>query len=100
MPYLCGVVACSLALMLLGATAADAATERARISWDKANDIDLHVFDDEGNEAYYGSPEAIPDAVLSPDITDSGGPEIFVDNREPSTRHFRFQVCYFAETEN
>ena len=99
MPYLCRVVACTVTLLLLGAASADAATERARISWNKANDIDLHVYDDAGNHAYFGDQTAIPDAELSPDITDSGGPETFVDQREPSTRHFRFEVCYFSDTE-
>lgn len=88
-----------LLLLLLGASSAEAATERARISWNKANDIDLHVYDDAGNHAYFGAPTAIPDAVLSPDVTDSGGPETFTDAREPSTRRFRFEVCYFSETE-
>jgi hypothetical protein len=100
MPSFCRVVVCSLVLLLLGASAAQAATERARISWNKANDIDLHVYDDEGNHAWYGQQDGIPDAVLSSDVTDSGGPEVFTDNREPSTRHFRFEVCYYAETEN
>ena len=94
MTQLCRVVLAVLALSLFAASTAEAATERARITWNKANDIDLHIYDDEGNHAFYGAQEAIPDAVLSPDITDSGGPETFVDNREPSTRHFRFEVCY------
>ena len=99
MPHVCRVAVLTLALVMLGASAAEAATERARITWNKANDIDLHVYDDEGNDAYFGEPGAIPDAVLSPDVTDSGGPETFVDQREPSARHFRFEVCYFSETD-
>ena len=99
MTQLCRVILAVLSLSLFAASTADAATERARITWNKANDIDLHIYDDAGNHAYYGAQEAIPHAVLSPDITDSGGPETFVDNREPSTRHFRFEVCYYAETE-
>lgn len=91
------LLACSAGLMLVAAPA-QAATERARISWNKPNDIDLHVYDDAGNHAYYGDKTAIPDAVLSPDDVNSGGPETFTDNRQPSTRRFRFEICYFAET--
>src|SRR3954452_6941311 len=87
-----------LALVLAAAPAARAAdTERARVTWNKNNDIDLHVYDQDGNEAYYGTPDAIPDADLSIDLTDTGGPEFFTDHRDPSTRRFGYNVCYFAE---
>ena len=87
-----------LVLVLAAAPAARAAdTVRARITWNKNNDVDLHVYDQVGNEAYYGEPEAIPDADLSVDLTDTGGPEFFTDHRAPSTRRFGYNVCYFAE---
>src|SRR3954451_4193953 len=87
-----------LALVLAAAPTARAAdTERARITWDKNNDIDLHVYDQAGNEAFYAAPDAIPDADLSIDQTNTGGPEFFTDHRDPSTRRFGYNVCYFAE---
>jgi len=61
------------------------------------NDIDLHILDDAGNRAYYGNPAAIPEAVLTSDVQNSGGPEAFFDQQDPSTRHFRYEACYFAE---
>src|SRR3954451_5818854 len=87
-----------LALVLAAAPAARAAdTERARITWNKNNDVDLHVYDETGQEAYYGEPDAIPDAGLSVDLTDTMGPEVFTDHRDPSTGRFGYNVCYFAE---
>jgi Thrombospondin type 3 repeat len=89
-----------VALVLAAAPAARAAdTERARITWNKNNDIDLHVYDQDGREAYYLAPDAIPDADLSVDLTDTMGPEFFTDHRDPSTRRFGYNACYFAEGE-
>jgi thrombospondin type 3 repeat protein len=83
-------------LLVVAPATASAATERARIIWNQANDIDLHIWDEAGNHAYWGNKEIIPDAALSADITNAGGPEVFTDNREPSTRSFGYQVCYYA----
>src|SRR4051794_35042480 len=85
---------CGLACFALPASA-HAATERARIIWNQANDVDLHAYDAESHEAYYGAPGAIPDATLSEDVTNAGGPEVFTDGQEPSTRQFGYRVCYY-----
>jgi len=74
---------------------AHAATTRAVITWDKATDVDLHVYDSEDNHAYYGDPTAIPQGTLSPDVRNSGGPETFADEQEPSIRSFQYRVCYY-----
>lgn len=80
--------------------AAQAATERARITWDTQTDIDLHVYDETGNHAYYGDPAAIPNATLSSDNTVGYGPENFTDDEAPGTaRTFRFDACYFPSTD-
>ena len=76
--------------------ASAAETERARIIWNRADDLDLYIYDAAGNVAFFDDQEAIPDGSLSPDITDSGGPEVFTDARDPSTREFGFRVCYFV----
>jgi Big-like domain-containing protein len=93
----------ALVLALLGAlvpAAAQAATERVRITWNTQTDIDLHVYDDAGNHAYYGEPGAIPNATLSSDNTVGLGPEFFTDDEDPGTaRTFRLQVCYFSGEE-
>jgi hypothetical protein len=89
----------TLACVLLAAPAsAFADTVRATITWDSANDVDLHVYDADGNHAYFGDETAIPDAVLSPDVTDEGGPETFTDTLDTaSTRPFAFVACYFSD---
>ena len=92
-----------VALVVLAGTlavapaSASAATERARITWDTPNDVDLHVYDGDGNHAFFGDPAGIPDAELSPDVINAGGPETFTDNQEPSTRSFAFLACYFSD---
>ena len=80
--------------------AAHAATDRARITWNTQTDIDLHVYDEAGNHAYYGEPNAIPSATLSSDNTVGFGPETFTDDESPGTaRTFRLQACYFPSTD-
>jgi hypothetical protein len=69
---------------------------RAQVTWNKANDLDLHAYDSAGLHAYFGAPGAIPNAVLSSDVTDSGGPETFTDNLTPSNRTFGYRVCYYV----
>ncbi len=82
----------------LAPAAAHAATERARITWNTQTDIDLHVYDEAGNHAFYGAPNAIPSATLSSDNTVGLGPETFTDDESPGTaRTFRLEACYFAD---
>ena len=84
----------------LAPAAAHAATERARITWNTQTDIDLHVYDEAGNHAFYGEPNAIPSATLSSDNTVGLGPETFTDDESPGTaRTFRLQACYFPSTD-
>ncbi len=93
----------ALVLSLLAAlapAAAQAATERARITWNTETDIDLHVYDEAGNHAFFGDPSAIPTATLSSDNTVGFGPETFSDDESPGTaRTFRLQACYFPSTD-
>ena len=93
----------ALVFALLGAlvpAAAQAATERVRITWNTQTDIDLHVYDDAGNHAYDGDQTAIPNATLSSDNTVGLGPEFFTDDENPGTaRTFRVQVCFFSGEE-
>lgn len=77
---------------------APVAGERARIDWDTDDtDVDLHIWDELGNHAYYVQQEEIPDANLSVDITTGFGPEIFTDQFSPSTRELTYGLCYFSD---
>lgn len=69
-------------------------TERATLTWNTLADIDLHIWDEQGNHAYYNNPDGIPNATLSTDDTDGYGPEFFVDGND--NRNFTYCVNYFA----
>lgn len=72
--------------------------DRARIVWDTdESDVDLHVWDDEGNHAYYSQPDAIPDAELSDDDVDGFGPESFTDHAPDRRRTFTYGICYYDD---
>jgi hypothetical protein len=75
-----------------------AGSRRARIDWNTdGTDVDLHIWDQDGNHAWYGDQLGIPDAELSSDITTGFGPEIFTDVNTPSTRKFTYGLCYYAD---
>jgi hypothetical protein len=77
---------------------APVAGERARIDWDTDDtDVDLHIWDEFGNHAYFSQQEEIPDANLSVDITTGFGPEIFTDQFSPSTRDLTYGLCYYSD---
>jgi putative hemolysin len=67
----------------------------ASITWDTADQVDMHVFDASGNEDYYNKElSTIPDAVEN-DQEDPGTPETFEDLQSPSTRTFTYYVCLY-----
>lgn len=76
-------------------------TQRARIDWDTNDtDVDLHVWDQYGNHAWYGQKDGIPDGELSSDITTGFGPEIFFDDHTPSSRTLTYGLCYYSDHGN
>ncbi len=87
----------ALAVALTGAAVARAETERARLTWSAPGaDIDLHVFDDDGNHAWYADRAGVPGARLSSDVRRGPGQEALIDGREPSRRRLAYGVCYYA----
>jgi hypothetical protein len=71
-------------------------SERARITWNTGADIDLHSFDEEGNEAWYADQLGIPEAFLTTDDVDGFGPEVFYDEQTPSARAFSYALHYYG----
>ncbi len=70
-------------------------SERARIAWDTSgSDVDLHVWDDHGNHAWWGNPDAVPGGRLSGDDTDGLGPELF---STAGGGPFTYGLCYFDD---
>jgi len=70
---------------------------RATLNWSNGGasdvDMDLFVFDTNGNRAGNGS-DTIPESVLSPDLTGPAGTETFTDQAFNEKRAFSFGVCY------
>jgi hypothetical protein len=75
--------------------AASGPTTRASITWDTADEVDLHVYDAAGNHAFWDDSSAIPNADEE-DQTNDGGPETFTDKDSPSTRTFTLYVCLYG----
>jgi uncharacterized protein YfaP (DUF2135 family) len=66
------------------------------LSWETdANDVDLHVRDRHGDEAYYGHRELASGGRLLDDITDGFGPEM-VSIDEPDAFPYRLAAHYFS----
>src|SRR4051812_38444876 len=84
-----------LAVMPVAAHAAT--TTRATLTWDTDDtDIDLHVWDADGNHAYFADQQAIPDSELDIDILYGFGPENQIDYLAEQHRTYTYGVCYFA----
>lgn len=86
------------ALVVLTAAAAPAsAGERARLTWDTdETDIDLHVWDEGGQHAWFGDRDGIAKAELSQDIIDGFGPEHFEEFVGYENYPYAYGICYFG----
>lgn len=69
---------------------------RAVLTWDTDQvDIDLHIFDLQGNHAWYGNRRGIPGASLHNDDTDGFGPETFTAP-SPEDGTYIFRVNFYG----
>jgi hypothetical protein len=72
---------------------------RATLNWSNGGssdvDMDLFVFDANGNRAGNGS-DAIPTSTISPDLTGPAGTETFTDQAFNLKRPLSFGVCYMV----
>lgn len=83
-----------------GATGDAMGRRRARIAWNTGStDVDLHVWDSDGNHASYEAPGAIAGGLLSADDRDGFGPESFSDDGggDGDGRSLTFGLCYFDD---
>jgi hypothetical protein len=69
---------------------------RARMTWDTATDVDLYVWDADGNQVSYRAQDAIPGARLVEDITPGFGPEEFYET-SPKGRGLTYGVCMYRD---
>lgn len=71
---------------------------RVILTWDAdACDIDLHVSDPDGEEAYYGNKSTAQGGQMSDDFTGGYGPEEFL-LRDPKSGKYRIKIHYFGDT--
>jgi tetratricopeptide (TPR) repeat protein len=67
------------------------------LNWETdANDVDLHVWDDEGGHAFYGATTLASGGELIADVTTGYGPEAFVINGRKSGFPYRLMAHYYA----
>ncbi len=72
---------------------------RIVMSWDAdATDIDLHVLEPGGEEAYYGNNRTQKGGLVSQDITDGYGPEEYLVRIAP-TGKYTISTNYFASNQ-
>ena len=68
---------------------------RIVLTWDAdATDIDLHVIDPTGEEAYYGHNRTTAGGLVSRDITDGYGPEEFLLRHAPAGEYHIYAKYY------
>lgn len=68
---------------------------RASIAWDTDADVDLHIWDEQGNHAYFGELDAIPGSRLVFDVIPGFGPEEFVEDVDPG-RTYTYGLCLYS----
>ncbi|MEM6790127.1 MAG: VIT domain-containing protein [Myxococcota bacterium] len=67
------------------------------LSWETdTNDVDLHLFDAEGDHAWYASPHLRTGGTLSGDVTTGYGPEMFFVPGSRRAKGYRLQAQYYA----
>jgi hypothetical protein len=71
------------------------ASTRFVLSWETdANDVDFHIYDDQGGHAFYSQKQLPSGGELYADITTGYGPECFTIY-EPQAAPYRLQAHYF-----
>ena len=69
---------------------------RVTMGWDQDNvDLDLHVIEPNGEEAYYGHKLTLTGGLMSRDFTQGYGPESYIVKRA-ARGTYRFKTNYFA----
>src|SRR6185436_8291338 len=61
-----------------------------------ANDVDFHVEDGRGNDAFYGAPELPSGGRLYADVTTGYGPELFAIPGKASAFPYRLGIHYYS----
>ncbi len=79
-----------------GMTLPTQASTRFVLNWETdGNDVDLHVYDDQGGHAYYSSPVMPSGGELYADVTTGYGPECFTIEGTPKADAYTLQAHYY-----
>lgn len=80
-----------------GAALAREPSLRFVLSWETdANDVDLHVYDQQGGHAFFRQRTLPSGGLLLADVTDGYGPEAFVVDGRPLPGRYTLQAHYYA----
>jgi len=80
-----------------GASIPTAPSTRFVMTWETdANDVDFHVYDGNGDHAYYRSTKLASGGLLYADVRNGYGPECFTIEGKPSAFPYRFEANYFS----
>jgi hypothetical protein len=86
-------------LTAAGGTVENAPSLRFVLNWETdANDVDFHIYDGEGNHAYYNHRSLPTGGELYADVTTGYGPECFTIRGAPDTRvgPYKLQANYYS----
>ncbi|MFT6146142.1 MAG: hypothetical protein ACJAZO_000726 [Myxococcota bacterium] len=87
----------TIRLTAVGASLPTDSSVRFVITWETdANDVDLHVYDPQGNHAYYGDRVLRSGGSLFADVTTGFGPECFAINGK-AHGPYRIQAHYYSQ---
>jgi tetratricopeptide (TPR) repeat protein len=82
-----------------GGTIEDAPSLRFVLDWETdANDVDFHIFDDQGGHAFYSAKHLSSGGDLYADVTTGYGPECFTIRapKEKRARQYTLQANYYS----
>ena len=81
----------------LGVPLSSSPSLRFVLHWETdVNDVDLHVYDAQGNHAFYGTPALPSGGRLYGDVTTGYGPELFEIAGSRRSAGYRLQVHYYS----
>jgi uncharacterized protein YfaP (DUF2135 family) len=81
-----------------GGTVEVAPSLRFVLDWETdANDVDFHIFDDQGGHAFYAAKQLPSGGELYADVTTGYGPECFAIEGTPAGGPYKLSLEYYAQ---
>jgi outer membrane protein OmpA-like peptidoglycan-associated protein len=81
----------------LGVALAEGHSLRFVLNWETdANDVDFHIFDAQGNHAFYQAKQLSSGGELYADVTTGYGPECFTITGKPAAYPYKLQAHYYS----